>query len=202
MHVRCGMPQNMSSRSLAWRRQWGDVSGKFNDFITTIEHLGIILQLIVCITTCIANGTTTRIWHVVVRSSPPPLPFSSPPGAQVYIMSVLIFFSLVYHSFFVNNTFYVIQFFHSPASHNGGSSSHRNELTPRDSSSHSNQPSDNLCELSVMWCDDLWCCLVWSLVSVRNCVNISVISVVSVISVWIVWAICFLDEKGFSCSVV
>jgi hypothetical protein len=32
-----------------------------SDFITAIEHLGIILVLIVYITTCITNSTTTRI---------------------------------------------------------------------------------------------------------------------------------------------
>jgi hypothetical protein len=44
--------------------------------------------------------------------------------------------------FFINDMFYVIQFFHSPAGHDGGPSSQRNELTPRDSSGHSNQPSN------------------------------------------------------------
>jgi hypothetical protein len=39
----------------------GDASGKLSDFITTIEYLGIILVLIVCITTCIANDKSTRI---------------------------------------------------------------------------------------------------------------------------------------------
>jgi hypothetical protein len=54
-----------------------------------IKHLGIILVLILCITTCIANGGATRIWHDTVRySAPPPPPFGSPPGAQVYISHV------------------------------------------------------------------------------------------------------------------
>jgi hypothetical protein len=74
---------------------------------------------------------------------PPPPPFGSPLGAQVYIMSVLIFFPSVYHSFFVNDTFYVIQCFHTPSGHDGGSSSYQNELTPRDSSDHFNHPSED-----------------------------------------------------------
>jgi hypothetical protein len=39
----------------------GDASGKLSDFITTIEHLGIILVLSVYITTCTSHGGTTRI---------------------------------------------------------------------------------------------------------------------------------------------
>jgi hypothetical protein len=118
--------------------------GKLSNFITTMEHLGIILVLIICITTCIANDIATRSWHVAVRSPPPPPPpFSSPPKSQVYIMSVLIFFPSVYHSFFVNSTFYVIQFFHTPSGHNGGSSSHQNDLTLRYSNGHFNYPSDD-----------------------------------------------------------
>jgi hypothetical protein len=37
-----------------------DALGKLSDFIITIDHLEISLVLIVCITTCIANGTSTR----------------------------------------------------------------------------------------------------------------------------------------------
>jgi hypothetical protein len=39
----------------------GDASDKLSDFIITIEHLGIFFVLIICITTCIAYDTTTRI---------------------------------------------------------------------------------------------------------------------------------------------
>jgi hypothetical protein len=42
---------------------------------------------------------------------PPPPPFGLPHGAQVSIMSVLIFFPSIYHYFFVNGTFYAIQFY-------------------------------------------------------------------------------------------
>jgi hypothetical protein len=54
------------------------------------------------------------------------------------ILSVFIFFP-----FSINDIFYVIPFLHSLTGHDeGGSSSHRNEHTPRDSSDHSNQSSD------------------------------------------------------------
>jgi hypothetical protein len=45
--------------------------------------------------------------------------------------------------FFINDTFYIIQFFHTPIGHDRGSSSHRNELTPRDSTGHFNHPGDD-----------------------------------------------------------
>jgi hypothetical protein len=72
----------------------------------------------------------------------PPPPFGSPPGAQVYLSQVgFRILSIDITIFSVNDMFYVIQLLHSPAGHDGGSSSHRNEPTPRDSSGHSNQPS-------------------------------------------------------------
>jgi hypothetical protein len=64
--------------------------------------------------------------------------------------------------FFINDTFYDIQLFHSPAGHEGASSLHRNELTPRDSNDHFTQLSDDNNTWAiwwlvwiVMWCDDM-----------------------------------------------
>jgi hypothetical protein len=64
------------------------------------------------------------------------------PGAQVYIMSVLIFFLLVYHSFLLMVHFMSFYFFNSARSP-WRISSHQNEFTLRDSSDHSNHPSED-----------------------------------------------------------
>jgi hypothetical protein len=76
----------------------------------------------------------------VAPPTPTP-PFGSPPGARVYIFNVGFYIFINITIFSINDMFYVIQFFHSLAGHDGGSSSHRNELTPRDSKDHSNQPN-------------------------------------------------------------
>jgi hypothetical protein len=87
--------------------------------------------------------------------SPPP-PFGPPLGAQVYIMSNSIFLLFISHSFF-NGTLYVIQFFHTPSGHDGGSSSHQNELTLRDINDHSHHPSDDKQHVSVFdYGDNVW----------------------------------------------
>jgi hypothetical protein len=57
---------------------------------------------------------------------PPPPLFGSPPTARMYnvgfdVLSISI-------SFFFNDIFYVIQYFHTPSGRDGQSSSHRNEL--------------------------------------------------------------------------
>jgi hypothetical protein len=124
-----------------------------------IEQLGIILLLILCITTCIVNDGTTKIWHVTVRCSPLPPPFGSPPGAQVYLSQVgfhILFIDIKIFS--INDMFYVIQLLHSPVGHDGGSSSHQNEPTLRGSSGHSNQPSGGNTWAFAWWLvhDVLW----------------------------------------------
>jgi hypothetical protein len=61
---------------------------------------------------------------------PAPPPFGSPPGAQVYLSQVNFhILSVDIKIFSINNTFYVIQLLHSPAGHDGGSSSLQNEPT-------------------------------------------------------------------------
>jgi hypothetical protein len=120
----------------------GNASGKLVISLQVIEQLGIILVLIFCITTCIANGGATRIWHVAVYS--PHHHLRSPRLLELGYISHVSFqnLSIDITIFSINDTFYVIQDFHSPVGHDGVSSSHRNELTPRDSSGHSNQPSN------------------------------------------------------------
>jgi hypothetical protein len=74
--------------------------GELSDFITTIEHLEIILVLIICITTCIAHDRHNKDFtcHCLLPPpTPPPPPFGSAARAQVYIMSIFILFSSVYH---------------------------------------------------------------------------------------------------------
>jgi hypothetical protein len=121
----------------------GDALGKLVISLQVIYHLGIILVPILCIVTCIANGDATRIRHVVVCYSPSPHHLRSARLLELRYISHVGFqnLSVDITIFSVNDTFYVTQSFHSLAGHDGGSSSHPNELTPRDSSGHSNQPS-------------------------------------------------------------
>jgi hypothetical protein len=156
-----------------------------------IEHLNIILVFILYITTCIAHDGATRIWHATIHSSPhhhlclarlPELRYISYIGFYIIFVDITIFS--------INDTFYGIQFFHSPDGHDGGSSSHRNELTLRDSSGHSNQPSDGNNTWAIWWlvwivmrCDDL--CELWC--DVRTFVNCNVVWGL----VWIfLWFLC------------
>jgi hypothetical protein len=166
-----------------------------------IEHLGIILVLTCCITTCIANGGATRIWHVAVHCPPPP--FGSPPRAQVYLSHVG--FHILYVNikiFSINNMFYVIQLLHSPVDHDGESSSHRNELTLRDSSSHSNQPSIGntwaICMVTCLWCGVNWLCDEFD-DSVMDLMNLWWIwwlcdglddFVMNLMTLWLIWWLC------------
>jgi hypothetical protein len=124
------------------------------------EQQCIILVFILCITTCIAHGSTTRIWHVAVHC---------PPTTFVWLLELKYISHVGFHIlsiditiFFINDTFYDIQLFHSPAGHEGASSLHRNELTPRDSNDHFTQLSDDNNTWAiwwlvwiVMWCDDM-----------------------------------------------
>jgi hypothetical protein len=120
---------------------------------------------------------------------PPPPPFASPPRAQVYLSQVSFhILSVDIKIFSINDTFYVIQLLHSPVGHNGGSSSHQNESTPRGSSDHSNQPSvDNTWAFAwwlvhdVMWIDfvmDRW---IWWLCDGYHDF------VMSIMTVWWIW---------------
>jgi hypothetical protein len=141
----------------------GYASGKLSDFIITIEHLWIILVLINCLYYNMYNkwhNNKNLTCHSLLLPTTTSVHFTSC-GSAIYhisfdILSVGISFS------FVNGTFYNIQFFHTPSDHNRGSSSHRNELTPRDSSGHSNHSSEDNMWASVIdygefyvWCDDM-----------------------------------------------
>jgi hypothetical protein len=70
-----------------------------------IKHLGIILVLILCITTCIANGGATNIWHIIVRSYPPPPTTTTTSvwltswSSSIYLISVSIFILSIYNLF-------------------------------------------------------------------------------------------------------
>jgi hypothetical protein len=146
-----------------------------SDTCSLLSFRRSVILLMFCITTCIGNGGTTRIWHVTVRW-PPPCPHlrSARPLKLRYISHVgvhILFVNITI--FFVNDTFYVIQFFYSSVGHDGGLSSHRNELTLRDSSGHSNQlNADNTWAIWwLVWIvHDMWCEM-WDLCEFDDCVN-------------------------------
>jgi hypothetical protein len=144
-----------------------------------IEQLGIILVLITCITTCIANDGTTRIWHVTVHCSPPPTTTTSVWLASwssgISLPSHFYILSVDITIFSINNMFYVIQLLHSPVGHNGGSSSHWNEPTPRGSSGHSNQTC----------VDNMWV-FAWWLVHDVIWINF----VMDMMTLWWIWWLC------------
>jgi hypothetical protein len=130
----------------------------------------MILVLFIYITTCIAHGGATRIWHVTVRSSPTTtfIRFASW-SSGIYEFMIFIFFPSICHSFLLTVHCNVTQFFHTPSGHDGESSSHRNILTRRDNSVHSNHPSDDnnmWTSLTMRMCDCEPClimcsCVMW-----------------------------------------
>jgi hypothetical protein len=117
-----------------------------------------------------------------------PPPFGLSLGTQVSLSSRLSYFSNNITIFSINDTFYVIQFLYSPADHDGGSSSHRNEPTPRDNSGHSNQPCVSntwaICMVTCPWCGANWSWWIWWLCDEFDDF------VMNIMTLWWIWWLC------------
>jgi hypothetical protein len=102
----------------------GEASGKLSDFITTNRAVRHNFS-----THSLHYNMYSKWWHnkdltcrISLPPPPPPL-FGSPPRAQIYLSQVSShILSLDITIFFINDTFYAIQLWHSPAGHDGGSS--------------------------------------------------------------------------------